>query len=107
MLYTATSNINIYNFKTENLQSNFEFKTKLNPVDKDVLWTVPNPNFKGVLSDYPHLEDGRISKAFLPIHVILGTSDFTRLKKHQNQNQRITKNSAFHNYEEHIRERRC
>ena len=37
MLYTATSNINIYNFKTENLQSDFEFKTKLNPVDKDVL----------------------------------------------------------------------
>ena len=37
MLYTATSNINIYNFKTENLQSDFEFKTKLNAVDKDVL----------------------------------------------------------------------
>ena len=40
------------------------------------------------------------TKACLPILVILGTSDFTKLKKHQDQNQRITKNSAFNNYEE-------
>ena len=40
------------------------------------------------------------TKAFLPILVILGTTDFTKLKKHQDQNQRITKNSAFNNYEE-------
>ena len=40
------------------------------------------------------------TKAFLLILVILGTTDFTKLKKHQDQNQRITKNSAFNNYEE-------
>ena len=44
MLYTATSKINIYDVKIENLQSDFEFRTELNPVVKDVLLTVPNPN---------------------------------------------------------------
>ena len=30
MLYTVTSKINIYDVKTENLQTDFEFKTNLN-----------------------------------------------------------------------------
>ena len=60
MLYTATSKINIYNVKIENFQSDFKFKTELNAVEKDVLLKVPNPNYKRMLSDYPHL-NGRIS----------------------------------------------
>ena len=46
----------MYDVKIENLQSDFEFKTELNVVDKDVLLTVPNPNFRSMLSDYPQLK---------------------------------------------------
>ena len=46
----------MYDVKIENLQSDFEFKTELNAVDKDVLLTVPNPNYKSMLSDYPYLK---------------------------------------------------
>ena len=52
MLYTATSKIIIYDVKIENLQSDFEFKTELNAVDKDVLLTVLYSNYKSMLSVY-------------------------------------------------------
>ena len=84
MLYTATSKINICDVKIENLQGDFEFKTELNAVDKDVLLTVPNPTYKSMLSDYPHLKGVKMDefqiKAVLPIHVVLGVSDFTKIK---------------------------
>ena len=56
MLYTATSKIHIFDVKIENLQSDFEFKTGLNTVDKDVLLIAPNPNYKSVLSNCPCLK---------------------------------------------------
>ena len=87
MLYTATSKINIYEVKIENLQSDFEFKTELNAKDKDMLLKVPavkNPNYKNILSNNPHLKGVKVdefqTKAVLPIHVILGASDFTKIK---------------------------
>ena len=84
MLYTVTSKINIYDVKTENLQTDFKFKTNLNAVDKDVLLTVPYPNYKKMLSDYPDLKgiemDEFQTKAVLLLHVILGVSDFTKIK---------------------------
>ena len=132
MLYTATSKINICDVKIENLQSDFEFKTELNAVDKDVLLTVPNPNYKSMLSDYPHLKGVKMdefqTKAVLPIHVILGASDFTKIKtkeaprigkigdptaeltklgwiiisieKESNYSHLLLKTSVFSNYEE-------
>ena len=132
LLYTATSKINIYNVKIENLQRNFEFKTELNAVDKDVLLTVPKPNYKSMLSDYPHLKGIKMdefqTKGVLPIHVILGASDFTKIKtkealrigkigdpivelaklrwiiispgKESNYSHFLLKTSAFNSYEE-------
>ena len=46
-----------------------------------MLLTVPNPNSKSMLSDYPYLKGVKMdelqTKAVLPIHIILGASDFT------------------------------
>ena len=53
MLYTATSKINIYDIKIENLQNDFQLKTELNAVDKVMMLTVPNPRCKSMLSDHP------------------------------------------------------
>ena len=84
MLYTVTSKINIYDVKNENLQSDFEFKTTLNAVDKDVLIILPYPNYKSMLSDNPNLKGIRMdefqTKAVLLLLVILGVSDFTKIK---------------------------
>ena len=59
-------------------------KTELKTVDKDVLLTIHNPNNDSMLREYPHLQGVKIdefqTKAVLPIHVILGASDFTKTK---------------------------
>ena len=130
MLYTATIKINICDVKIESLQSDSEFKIELN--EKDLLLTVPNPKYESRLSDYPHLKGFKMdefqTKAVLPIHVILGASDFTKVKtkeaprimkigdpiaeltklrwiiispgKESNYSHLLLKTSAFNNHEE-------
>ena len=84
MLYSATSKINIHDVKIENLQSDFEFKSELNAVNKDALLTVPNPSYKSMFNDYPHLKGVKMdefqTRTVLPIYDILGVRDFTNLK---------------------------
>ena len=84
MLYTTNSKSSIYNVTIKNLEDEFEFTTEVNAVDKDVLLNVPNPDYGTILTKYPHLTGIKINenqtKATLPIHVILGASDFTKIK---------------------------
>ena len=68
----------------KNLEDEFEFTTETNAVDKDVLLNVPNPDYGTMLTKYPHLTGIKMNenqtKATLPIHVILGAGDFTKIK---------------------------
>ena len=65
-------------------QKLFEFTTDINAVDKDVLQDVPNPDYGTMLTKHPYLMGVKINenqtKATLPIHVILGANDFTKIK---------------------------
>ena len=58
--------------------------TKVSKVDKGVLLTIPNPNYEELISKYPHLEgvvmDDNDKKSELPIHLILGASEYSRIK---------------------------
>ena len=84
MLYTINFKLNIYNVTIKNLKEEFEFTTEMNAVDKDVLLNVPNPNYETIFTKYPHLTGIKMNenqtKATLAIHVILGASDFTKIK---------------------------
>ena len=68
----------------KNLEDEFEFTTEVSVVNKDVLLNVPNPEYGTMLTKYPHLTgikmNGNQTKAILPIQVILGASDFTKIK---------------------------
>ena len=84
MLYTTNSELSIYNVTIKNLEDDFEFTIEMNAVDKDVLLNVPNPDYGARLTKYPHLMGIKMNenqtKAILPIHVILGACDFTKIK---------------------------
>ena len=59
-------------------------ETEVNKVDMRVLLSVPNPRYAEKINQYPHLEgvvmDDKDSKPILPIHLILGASEYSHIK---------------------------
>ena len=62
----------------------FEMTTKVNKVDEGVVLTVSSPHYKELISKYPQLEgvvmEDNDKKSELPIHLILGASEYSRIK---------------------------
>ena len=84
MFYTTTKWVEISDVTIQNIKGNFELKTQLNKVEKDTLLSLPNPNYLEIISHYPHLNDIKLNdivkKKELPVHVILGVSDYAKIK---------------------------
>ena len=81
---STTKKLKIYNLKVENLDENFSFQTELNKLEREVLITLPNPKYNEMIESYDHLEgikmNERDTKPELPVHVILGASDYVKTK---------------------------
>ena len=85
LLHTANKRISIYQVSIANISNNENIlSTEVSKVDKDVLMYVSNPKYEKMISSYKHLEgvkmDDNDTKQDLPIHIILGNSDFTKIK---------------------------
>jgi hypothetical protein len=84
MVCSTTQKVNSYKVNISSVNKKFEMSTMLNEVDKSVLLTVPNPRYEELLKRYRHLEgvvmDDNDEKSELPVHVILGASDYSRVK---------------------------
>ena len=68
----------------ENLSGNFPLRTEITKVNRGVPLTLTNPWYKDILAEYNHLREVEIDdvdlKRELPVHLILGTSEYTRIK---------------------------
>ena len=84
MLCSTIHKVQSYTVKVANVDGRFEMTTKVSKVDKGVLLTIPNPNYEELISKYPHLEgvvmDNNDKESELPIHLILGASEYSRIK---------------------------
>ena len=84
VLCTANRKLSIYNVAIKNLEDEFELTTDINAVDKDVLLNATDSDYRTILVKYPHLKEIKMNenrtKATHPIHIILGASDFTKIK---------------------------
>lgn len=84
MLCSTIQKVRSYTVKVASVDGKFEMTTKVNKVDKGVLLTVTNPHYEELISKYPHLkgvvmmDNGK--KSELPIHLILGASEYSRIK---------------------------
>ena len=74
----------MYKVLTSSIKWNFNPPTTLRKVDKGVLLTAPNPRYAEIISQQQHLNDVMMddvdTKQELPIHVILGASEYAKLK---------------------------
>ena len=84
MLCSTIQRVQSYTVKVASVDGKFEMTTKVNKVDKGVLLTVSNPHYEELISKYPHLEGvvmgDNDKKSELPIHLILGASEYSRIK---------------------------
>ena len=84
MMCSTTQKIEVYNVNVSSITGKFAMETEVNKVDKGVLLSVPNPRYAEKINQYPHLEgvvmDDKDSKPVLPIHLILGASEYSRIK---------------------------
>ena len=84
MLCSTIQKVRSYTVKVASVDGRFEMTTKVNKVDKGVLLIVSNPRYEELITKYPHLEgvvlDDKDKKGELPIHLILGASEYSRIK---------------------------
>ena len=87
MMCSATQRIEVYNVNVSSITgkfAKFAMETEVNKVDKGILLSVPTPRYAEKINQYHHLEgvvmDDKDSKPVLPIHLILGASECSRIK---------------------------
>ena len=80
----TTKKLKICSVKIQDLNETCIFNTDLNKLEREVLLTLPNPKYSKILKKYPHLKDVHMNdtdeKEQLPVHIILGASDFAKIK---------------------------
>ena len=84
MLGTVTREMEISTINVEALDGKFEMKVNVTKVDKNELLKVDNPKYEELSASYEHLKGIRVEdndrKLKLPIHLILGASDYLCIK---------------------------
>ena len=84
MMCSTTQKIEQYEVKISSVRGKFEMTTTVSQVAKGVLLSVPNPGSAEKINKYPYLEgvvmDDEDNKPELPIHLILGAGEYSRIK---------------------------
>ena len=84
MLGSNSKVIGVYGVTISSLNGKFRLKSEVTKVDRGTLLSLDNPKYGEVLQKYTHLErvhmDDDDTKAELPVHIILGASDYAKIK---------------------------
>ena len=85
----VTKRSEIFNVQASDTEEKYAIPLNVTKIDRAELLSVENPNYAVMISKYPHLkgvymEDTDLKK-MLPVHVILGTSDYARIKTRESQ----------------------
>lgn len=85
----VTKRSEIFNVQASDMKEKYAIPLSMTRIDCAELLSVENPNYAVMISKYPHLkgvymEDTDLKK-MLPVHAILGVSDYARIKTHESQ----------------------
>ena len=83
MMGVVTKPVEIFKVQISSLRGDFLLETDVTMVNKKQLLSLENPRYKQVLERYDHLKgvkmDDMDTKEFLPVHLILGVCDYTKI----------------------------
>ena len=84
MMQTTRQEIEVHQVEVKSLSRKFNLKTEVTKVNRGVLLALDNPQYLDLLTQYSHLKgvvmDDTDTKQELPVHLILGTSEYTKIK---------------------------
>ena len=84
MVEVVNKPVELFNVKISSLKRDFTFNTEVRKVHKRELLSLENPRYKQCLDKYEHLKgvemDDLDNKNILPVNLILGASDYARIK---------------------------
>ena len=76
-------------------------KTTVSKVDKGVLLSIPNPQYNDKIKMFPHPAgvtiDDEDMKPELPMHLILGASEYSRINNNNNNNLHLYSANLYMN----------
>lgn len=86
---TVTKRTETYNVQVSDTKGNYTIPLSANRIDRAELLCVENPNYREMIGKYRHLKGVDIedtdTKSLLPVHVILGASDYAKIKTSTSQ----------------------
>ena len=84
MMNSTTKNVEVFKVQIENVHRDVSFEVELCKVERRELLKLPNPHYADLIKRYHHLRgitmDDNNQKKELPVHVILGASNYSRIK---------------------------
>ena len=84
MMQATNREIEIHNVVIESLSGNFQLETEVKMVNRGVLLNLENQGYKDMVARYDHLKGATMDdtdvKKELPVHLILGTSEYAQIK---------------------------
>ena len=84
MFGTSNKAINIYGLQIRSLDGKFSLEAQVNKVDRKELLTLENPKCTEMVEQFSYLRGVTIQddseKPMLPIHLILGTNKYAKIK---------------------------
>ena len=85
----VTKRNELYDVKVSDTKGDLTIPLSVTRVERSELLYVENPNYKELIQRYPHLRGVRMkdtdTKSQLPVHVILGASDYAKIKTQEAQ----------------------
>ena len=84
LMHSVIKKTEINQLKIGDINQEFKISIEINKLEKEVILELPNPNYPEIQKSYIHLKDITINntdaKKELPVHVILGAGDYTKIK---------------------------
>ena len=84
MLGTVTKQLEIFQVQVNSTSGDFCLNTEVTKVNKNQLFSLENPRYEQCVAKYAHLKgikmEDKESKDILPVHLILGASDYAKIK---------------------------
>ena len=84
MMQTTNKEVEIYGEVIKSLSGDFHLETEVTKVNRGVLLNLENPRYQDLIKQFDHLKGVTMqdtdTKEELPVHLILGTSEYTKIK---------------------------